>query len=124
MTTEDEKEYRPRRRGRFFLIPAGVLIGLGVGLLAGYPGSGVLIGLGLGFLGSGLMNPARRATGDTAAPVQARRPRWISVFLGIILIVMGIGIVWAPLDRWPYIIATLLILLGIWFLARDFLTRS
>ena len=34
------------------LIPAGVLLGLGIGLLAGYPGPGVLIGLGLGFIGS------------------------------------------------------------------------
>ncbi|MCK4997812.1 hypothetical protein KAS08_05925 [Candidatus Pacearchaeota archaeon] len=31
-------------------IPAGCLIGLGVGLLVGNPGSGIMIGLGLGFL--------------------------------------------------------------------------
>ena len=32
-------------------IPAGLFLGLGIGLFYGNPGTGVLIGLGVGFLG-------------------------------------------------------------------------
>jgi len=124
MTTEDEKESRYRRHGRHSLIPAGVLIGLGVGLLAGYPGPGVLIGLGLGFLGSAFMNPAGTLKADAAVPAPAPQPRWIFALLGIFFIVIGIGIVWAPPNYWPYLIAVLLILLGCWFLVRGFVKQS
>jgi hypothetical protein len=51
MVTEEKPDspepHRHHRHGGYMLIPAGVLLGLGIGLLAGYPGSGVLIGLGL-----------------------------------------------------------------------------
>ncbi|MGB7788067.1 hypothetical protein [Methanoregula sp.] len=124
MTTGDDTGYRNRKHGRYFLIPAGVLIGLGVGLLAGYPGPGVLIGLGLGFLGSAFMKLSGYETGDTALPVQARRPRWTFALIGIFLIVIGIGISWAPVNRWPLLIAIFLILFGIWFIVRNFLERS
>jgi uncharacterized membrane protein HdeD (DUF308 family) len=120
MTIDEEKEYRHRRHGRYFLIPAGVLIGLGVGLLMGYPGSGVLIGLGLAFLGSAFMTPVMRSSGDAAITVPARGPRWTLALIGIILIVIGISIIWAPVHHWPYIAAALLILFGIWFLIRGF----
>ncbi len=36
-------------------IPAGVLLGLGFGLLFNQPAPGVLIGLGLGFLGMAIV---------------------------------------------------------------------
>ncbi len=124
MTTEEAKDYRYRRHGRHSLIPAGVLIGLGVGLLTGYPGPGVLIGLGLGFLGSAFMNPAGSAKTDAAVPAPAWQPRWIIALLGIFFIVIGIGIVWAPVNYWPYIIAILLILLGCWFLVRGVVRQS
>jgi len=77
----------------------------------------VLIGLGLGFLGSAFINPAGTPKPDAAVPAQAWQPRWIFALLGIFFIVIGIGIIWAPVN-WPYIIAVLLILLGCWFLAR------
>jgi hypothetical protein len=32
------------------LIPAGLLMGIGIGMIVGYTGAGTLIGLGLGFL--------------------------------------------------------------------------
>ncbi len=104
--------------------PGGVLIGLGIGLLAGYPGPGVLIGLGCGFLGSAFMNPAGRPAADATAPAPARGPRWTFALLGICMIAIGIGIVWAPVNFWPYIIAVLLILFGIWFLVRGFARQS
>ena len=56
MATEENPDREDRRRHHrnhgYMLIPAGVLLGLGIGLLAGYPGPSVLIGLGLGFIGS------------------------------------------------------------------------
>ena len=37
-----------------FIVPAGILIGLGVGLLVDYLVSGFFVGLGLGLIGSEL----------------------------------------------------------------------
>jgi hypothetical protein len=124
MATEDKKEYRHRHHGKHFPIPAGVLIGLGVGLLAGYPAAGGLIGLGLGFLGSAFVNPVQPAGGDAAVPAPAGRPRWVFALIGIFLIIIGIGILRAPVNIWPYIVAAFLILLGIWFLVRGFVNPS
>ena len=116
----EEQERKPERRTHrhYGFIPAGVLIGLGVGLLAGYPGPGVLIGLGLGFLASGLF-PGDRGSSDSDEP----RPGGMNVTLlliGAFMVIIGIGIVYAPALLWPYAIAIFLILLGIWFLARGF----
>ena len=57
MTANEEQGPR-RRHGRHALIPAGLLIGLGAGLITGYPWSGALIGLGLGFLAQGFLKSA------------------------------------------------------------------
>jgi len=114
---EEEGEERRRRHGHYGFIPAGVLIGLGVGLLAGYPDPGVLIGLGLGFLATGLVPAAKPP--EEAGP----QPGGINagmLLIGAFMILIGIGIVWAPAELWPYIIAGFLILLGIWFLVRGF----
>ncbi|WP_188207784.1 LapA family protein [Alkalibacillus aidingensis] len=35
---------------RYYVIPGGLILGLGIGLMVGNPGAGMLIGLGLGFL--------------------------------------------------------------------------
>jgi uncharacterized membrane protein HdeD (DUF308 family) len=116
MPEEEKKEWRGRHRGHF-LIPAGVLIGLGVGLLFNQAGPGVLIGLGLGFVGSAFlssMGPSRDAT----APAPMYGPRWISVIIGVFIILLGLWIVWGPPLPWTSIIALLLILLGIGFIAR------
>ncbi len=110
MATDDEKGGK-RHHGKHFFIPAGVLIGLGVGLIAGYPGAGVLIGLGLGLIGSAFQN------GECAAPSRCSH-QWISVIVGLFLILVGIATVWSPPNFWPYIAAVFLIALGVWFLAR------
>jgi len=111
-------EYK-RRHGRHFLIPAGILIGLGVGMIVGYPGPAVLIGLGLGFVGSGFGRGEESMPQDPTIP-QMGGPRWISIIIGIFIILLGIGLVWKPLVVWPYVIAIFLIFLGLWFIARGY----
>jgi hypothetical protein len=115
----DEREERRKRHHRYGFIPAGVLIGLGVGLLAGYPGSGVLIGLGLGFLASALV-PTERDLPETSDPGCGKCVNWMMLLPGIFLILIGVGIIWVPVAIWPYLIAAFLILLGIGFLVRGF----
>ena len=114
MPEEVKQEWRRRHRGNF-LIPAGVLIGLGVGLLYGQPGPGVLIGLGLGFVGSAFLSSMAPSQ---EAPAPLYGPRWISVIIGVFIILLGLSIVWGPPIPWTSVIALLLILLGIGFVAR------
>ncbi len=116
MPEEAKQEWRRRHRGHF-LIPAGVLIGLGVGLLFNQAGPGVLIGLGLGFVGSAFLASIGRSP-DATAPAPLYGPRWISVMIGVFIILLGLWIVWGPPLPWTSIIALLLILLGIGFIAR------
>ncbi len=120
MTLEDGKESEHRHRNRF-LIPAGLFIGLGVGMLLNYPGPGLLIGMGLGFIGSTLMTPAAYTAVEAAA--HERDPgsghRLIMALLGLFFVVLGFSIIWTPPNFWPYFGAGFLIILGIWFIARS-----
>ncbi len=120
MTTEPEKDSRHRHNQRGLLVPAGLLIGLGIGMLAGYPGPGLMIGLGLGFIGSAILKPKGYPGSDAAAPAGDGGSRWMPALIGIFFIILGISMVWAPENFWPYIGAGFLILLGIWFVARSF----
>ena len=97
--------------------PGRVLIGLGIGLLYGQPGPGVLIGLGLGFVGSAFLSSRGRPQ-DATAPAPMHHTRWISVVIGVFIILLGLWFVWGPPFPWTYLIALLLILLGIGFIAR------
>jgi len=115
---EARREWRRRHRGPF-LIPAGVLIGLGVGMLVNQAGAGMLIGLGLGFLGSALL-PAPSEGAQAPAPGPMWGPRWIPVIIGIFLILVGLSIVSGMSLPWTSIIAVIFILIGIWFIARGF----
>lgn len=119
MTPEEEKEHHHNDQRRF-LIPAGLFIGLGIGLLFNYPGAGLLIGMGFGFIASTFPKPSGISAGDAAVPGMHREPRWIMAFLGVFFILLGISIVWAPPNFWPYLGAGFLILLGIWFFLRSF----
>ncbi len=59
MTSEDMEKPRQQHESQA-LIPAGILIGLGAGLLLGYAGPGVLIGLGCGLIAASLsLRPGR-----------------------------------------------------------------
>lgn len=104
-------------------IPAGILIGLGVGLLVSHPASGVLVGLGLGFIGTALARvktlKAESGAGNQNDYYRRSSPVLFGV-LGIVMICLGIGIVWVPAGFWPVMAAAFLILLGVWILYRGF----
>lgn len=116
-----QREDRPERgqRGRRFLIPAGALIGLGAGLILGYPGQGVLIGLGLGFLASAFVKAGEGSGQSPAVSCCGYDISWISVIIGLFLIVIGVGFVWAPVQIWPYLFGLFLIVFGLWFIAKN-----
>jgi drug/metabolite transporter (DMT)-like permease len=115
---ETRREWR-RRHGGAFLIPAGVLIGLGIGLIFNQAGAGVLIGLGLGFLGSALFPaPSRDVPAGPVHPMWG--PRWIMVIIGVFLVLLGLSIFEELPLPWTYIFAILLILIGIGFILRGF----
>ncbi|MDD1705464.1 MAG: hypothetical protein LUQ12_00320 [Methanoregulaceae archaeon] len=101
-----------------FIIPAGILIGLGVGMLVDYVVSGFLVGLGIGFLGSGLLPLVRKPL--ESEYTQPGSTDVTMLFIGAFLLFLGISIVYAPAVLWPYAIAGFLVLLGIWFLIRGF----
>ena len=104
-----------------FIIPAGILIGLGAGLLIDHVGSGFLIGLGLGFVGSELL-PRVRKTHAGACPHQGGVNATM-LLIGAFLTCIGISIIWAPAVIWPYAVAGFFILIGISFLIPG-LSRS
>ncbi|MDD1679232.1 MAG: hypothetical protein LUO93_08655 [Methanomicrobiales archaeon] len=119
MPEERQKEYHRHQR-RFSFLPAGLLIGLGVGLLVGYPASGVLMGLGAGFIASAFLPLAEAETPGGRFSVV----RWGWVVAGIILILIGVWLAYSPRIAWPYLIGILLILVGVWSLLRAFLGRG
>jgi hypothetical protein len=120
MATPEGNEHQ-RRHGRHFLIPAGVLIGLGVGLITGYAGPGVLIGLGLGLLASVFIAPTGIIE-DHHPGCCGGGSRWGPAIIGLFLILFGIGVIWAPANIWtyvwPYGIGIFLILIGLSFIAK------
>ena len=101
-----------------FIVPAGILIGLGMGLLVDQAGVGFLVGLGLGLIGSELLSFVRRS--QEGECTQLRGVNVTTILIGTFLAFIGIGIVLVPAAIWPYAIAGFLILTGIWFLVRGF----
>ncbi len=116
--TESGKQNQPYG----FIIPAGILIGLGVGLLVDHLGSGFLVGLGLGFLGSGLLPLVRKPLGSEY--MQPGSTDVTMLLIGAFLVFIGIGFVYAPAAIWPYAFAGFLILIGTWLLVRGFYQTS
>ncbi len=112
MTPIEEQEHH-RQREKHFFIPAGALIGLGAGLIAGHPVPGILIGLGLGFCAQALFKSVKSPEPDSKVSCCWHDNRLSSVVIGLFLIVIGVGIVWSPANLWPYIIGVFLILAGI-----------
>ncbi|MDD5024263.1 MAG: hypothetical protein PHN79_04070, partial [Methanoregula sp.] len=39
--------------------------------------------------------------------------QWVSIVIGLFLIVLGIGIIWSPVNLMPYIIGIFLIMVGV-----------
>ncbi|OPY37089.1 MAG: hypothetical protein A4E35_01552 [Methanoregula sp. PtaU1.Bin051] len=116
MTGENSTE-RKERHAHHAFIPAGALIGLGIGLITGYAGSGVLIGLGLGFLVSAFMHPRGEGAGTESVVAGMN---WMMLFVGIFMILIGAGLVFSPFDIWVYAVPAFLILLGLWFVFRAY----
>jgi hypothetical protein len=110
--TESGKKHQPYG----FIIPAAVLIGLGIGMLVDHMVSGFLVGLGLGFLGSGLLPLVRKPLEHV--DTQPGSVDVTKLLIGAFLIVIGIGIIYTPAALWPYAIAGFLILIGVWLLVR------
>jgi hypothetical protein len=109
-------------RHKGFIVPAGVLIGLGTGLLVDQAGAGFLVGLGLGLLGSELLPLVMKPRqGEYLVPGNTNMT---PLLIGSFLILAGISIVWAPAVIWTYAIPGLLILAGIGFLVRGFVKSS
>jgi hypothetical protein len=123
MTSEEIEKHRGRTGGRA-LIPAGILIGLGAGLLLGYPGPGILIGLGCGLVASSLTGLPGEEKKDGDSVSDRVVSNWIPLLIGIFMILIGVGIVWTPPDYWPSIVAIFLILLGVWFVARTYIRKK
>jgi len=116
----DDKPQERKRHGHHGFIPAGILIGLGVGLLVNFPAAGVLIGLGCGFIASTLLPhevPGPSAAGPGGCCGPAGRS-WGMILTGFFMILIGLGLVLQPALIWPYLIAVILILLGIGFAVR------
>ena len=101
-----------------FIVPAGILIGLGAGLLVDHAGAGFLVGLGLGLLGSELVPLAGRSR-EGEYPLAAGANVTL-ILIGAVLVLAGISIVWAPAAIWIYAIPGLMILAGIGVLVRGF----
>jgi hypothetical protein len=105
-----------------FIVPAGILIGLGAGLLADQAVAGFLVGLGLGLLGAELLPLARKSRNGEYVP--AGEANVILLLIGIVLVLAGTSIVWAPAAVWIYAIPGLMILAGIGVLVRGFTKTS
>jgi hypothetical protein len=99
-----------------FIVPAGILIGLGAGLLTDHAVAGFLVGLGLGLLGSELL-PLARKSREGEYPL-AGGANVTLLLIGAFLVLAGISIVWAPAAIWSYAIPGLMILAGIGVLVR------
>jgi hypothetical protein len=105
-----------------FIVPAGILIGLGAGLLTDHAFAGFLAGLGLGLLGSELF-PLPRKSGEGEYPL-AKDANVTLLLIGAVLVLAGISSVWEPAVIWTYAIPGVLILAGIGVLARGFVKTS
>jgi hypothetical protein len=103
-----------------FIVPAGILIGLGAGLLANHAVAGFLVGLGLGLglLGSELLPLLRKSREGEHTPAGSANVTLL--LIGAVLVLAGISIVWAPAAIWTYAIPGLMIVMGIGVLVRGF----
>jgi hypothetical protein len=103
-----------------FFVPAGILIGLGTGLLFDQLFVGFLIGLGLGLVGSELLSLARKSRQGECT--HQGGVNVTTLLIGTFLVFVGISILLAPAAVWPYAIAGFFILAGIGLLVRGFFT--
>ena len=109
------KEGNRQRKFEGMFIPAFMLIGIGAGLLFGRPDVGALVGLGAGFIAMGIAKTLKSpAPGLSSALSRSFFP----LFIGVVFVIAGFGLVYFPALIWPYFGALALIVLGGWFLFR------
>jgi hypothetical protein len=105
----------------FYVVPAGALIGLGIGIILGYQLTGFLAGLGLGYLvfisGSGTSSRYPESSGT---PARHNRSYLVQVCIGLYIIASGFAIIWVPRSEWPDILAVFLVLAGLWFVVHGY----
>jgi len=101
-----------------FIVPAGAMIGLGLGFFVGHAGTGVLVGVGLGLLASGLIPVVKRPLEGEG--LERGGVNVTMLLIGAFMIFVGISLALAPAVLWPYAIPGFFILLGIWSLVRGF----
>jgi Ca2+/Na+ antiporter len=109
---------KDRNRQRNFegmFIPAFLLIGIGIGLLFGRPDVGALTGLGAGFIAMGIAKIIK-SPGPGLSSALGRS--FFPIFIGVVFILAGLGLVYFPGFIWPYVGALVLIVLGVWILFR------
>jgi uncharacterized membrane protein HdeD (DUF308 family) len=106
---------RNRGIGGIF-IPAFLFIGLGIGLLFNLAAVGALVGLGVGFIAMAVARSRDIQVTNKPSSVSVL----ITILLGVLFILAGIGTVYFPVLIWPYLGAAVLILLGIWFIFRGY----
>jgi len=107
-----------RRHGTRYLIPAGILMGLGVGFLLNNPFPFLLIGLGLGFIGSSFEKQEGVSPADSVTPVVTTKPRLSTIVIGLFFVILGLGYYVNANFAWNYLFAGVLILLGAYFIVR------
>lgn len=109
------------RHGGFYLVPAGGLIGLGIGIILGYQLTGFLAGVGLGYLlftGGPGRDPGYRDQSGNPAPYNGSY--LVRLVIGLYIIASGFTIIWVPRSEWPSILAVFLVLSGIWFFVNGY----
>ena len=91
----------------FFFIPAGLFIGLGIGLVLGNPGVGALMGLGAGFMASALggfyleTSEGGPSAEESLPEAGTSASRWVMGLIGIFIILIGVGLIYAPWRSGP-----------------------
>jgi hypothetical protein len=122
MVTDDHSSRR-RLFSHYAFIPAGVFIGLGIGILLNFPEAGILIGLGLGLFATLFMRHRISDASSVTVPLNNGRKRriWSTFVLVIVLILFGL-IIWGPILIWSVFVSIILILVGIGFVERGFVT--
>ncbi len=105
--------------GRFSgtIFVAFMFIGLGIGMLFDEPGAGVIIGMGVGFIAGTLM----REGGRTELPryrlaLPTNAPQVFMVGLGALFISWGVLILYGVKIPWDIVVAASLIVIGLAFL--------
>jgi hypothetical protein len=113
-------EQRARHSG-FYVIPAGGLIGLGIGIILGYQLTGFLVGLGLGYLVFITGSEGRTRSPDAPGTKSRYNGSYlIRLAIGLYIIVSGFAIIWVPRPEWPNILAVFLVLAGVWFMVHGY----